>query len=129
VALAAISRAPYAKLLAFAQRLGWQFKWVSSAGTDFNYDYHVSFKPADVERGTAVYNGERYSGTMTDLPGLSVFYKDADGSVFHTYSTYARGLDPINAAYQLLDLVPKGRDEAGLAHAMAWVRHHDRYGT
>ena len=127
VAFAAISRAPQPKLAAFAQRLGWQFKWLSSAECDFNYDYGVSFRAADVEQGIARYNDAPYSGSMTDLPGLSVFYKDADGVLFRTYSTYGRGLDPINAAYQLLDLVPKGRDEAGLAHTMEWVKLRDLY--
>jgi predicted dithiol-disulfide oxidoreductase (DUF899 family) len=127
VALAAISRAPYSKLKAFAQRLGWQFKWVSSADSDFNYDYHVSFRPEDVKAGKAQYNHAPYAGTMSDLPGISVFFKDTDGALFHTYSTYARGLDPINAAYQLLDLVPKGRDEAELPNPMAWVKLHDLY--
>ena len=129
VALAAISRAPYAKLKAFALRMGWQFKWVSSADSDFNYDYRVSFRPEDVEAGRAQYNEAPYAGSMTDLPGLSVFFKDTDGGLFHTYSTYARGLDPLNSAYQLLDLVPKGRDEAGLAGTMAWVKLHDLYTT
>ena len=127
VALAAISRAPYPKLKAFAQRLGWQFKWVSSADTDFNYDYHVSFRPEDVAAGNAQYNSAPYSGKMSDLPGVSVFIQDADGAIFHTYSTYARGLDPINAAYQLLDLVPKGRDEDSQPQPMAWVKLHDLY--
>ncbi len=127
VAFAAISRAPQPKLAAFAQRLGWQFKWLSSAECDFNYDYGVSFRAADVEQGIARYNDAPYSGSMTDLPGLSVFYKDSDGALFRTYSTYARGLDPLNAAYQLLDLVPKGRDEAGLAHTMEWVKLRDLY--
>ena len=127
VALAAISRAPYTKLKAFALRMGWQFKWVSSADSDFNYDYRVSFRAEDVADGRAQYNDAPYTGSMTDLPGLSVFFKDANGGLFHTYSTYARGLDPINAAYQLLDLVPKGRDEAGLPGTMAWVKLHDLY--
>jgi predicted dithiol-disulfide oxidoreductase (DUF899 family) len=127
VAFAAISRAPYPKLAAFAKRLGWKFKWLSSEHSDFNYDYGVSFRAADVAAGHAQYNSAPYAGTMTDLPGLSVFYKDADGGLFRTYSTYARGLDPLNAAYQLLDLVPKGRDEGGLAHTMAWVKLHDLY--
>ena len=127
VALAAISRAPYAKLQAFAQRMGWRFKWVSSANTTFNYDYHVSFRAEDVKNGTARYNEAPYAGSMTDLPGISVFYKDAAGAMFHTYSTYARGLDPINAAYQLLDLAPKGRDEDRLPQPMAWVKLHDLY--
>jgi predicted dithiol-disulfide oxidoreductase (DUF899 family) len=129
VSLAAISRAPLSKLQAFASRMGWSFKWVSSANTDFNYDYHVSFRPEEVARGTTEYNYVPYDKAMTDLPGFSVFYKDPAGNLFHTYSTYARGLDPMNAAYQLLDLVPKGRDEAGLPHPMAWVRYHDRYGS
>ena len=127
VALAAISRAPYTKLKAFALRMGWQFKWVSSADSDFNYDYRVSFRPEEVKDGKTQYNYAPYAGSMTDLPGLSVFFKDPDGGLFHTYSTYARGLDPINATYQLLDLVPKGRDEAGLPGTMAWVKLHDLY--
>ena len=127
VAFAAISRAPQPKLAAFAQRLGWQFKWLSSADSDFNYDYGVSFRATDVEQGKARYNDAPYSGSMTDLPGLSVFCKDSDGALFRTYSTYGRGLDPLNVAYQLLDLVPKGRDEAGLAHTMEWVKLRDLY--
>lgn len=127
VGFAAISRAPHPKLKAFAQRMGWQFKWVSSAHSEFNYDYHVSFRPEDVKSGKAQYNEAPYTGSMTDLPGFSVFSRDADGQLFHTYSTYGRGLDPINATYQLLDIVPKGRDEAGLPQPMAWVRLHDLY--
>jgi predicted dithiol-disulfide oxidoreductase (DUF899 family) len=129
VSLAAISRAPLAKLQTFAARMGWSFKWVSAANTDFNYDYQVSFRPEDVAQGTAVYNYARYEQSMTDMPGFSVFLKDDAGDIFHTYSTYARGLDPINAAYQLLDLVPKGRDEAGLPHSMSWVKLRGLYGT
>ena len=127
VALAAISRAPYATLQAFAARMGWKFKWVSSAGSNFNYDYRVSFRAEDVAGGRAQYNHAPFAGSMTDLPGLSVFFKDSDGALFHTYSTYARGLDPLNCAYQLLDLVPKGRDEAELPAPMAWVKLHDLY--
>ena len=127
VSLAAVSRAPLAKLRSFATRMGWSFKWVSSADTDFNYDFHVSFRPEDVARGAAEYNYAPYQGSMTDLPGFSVFLRDESGSVFHTYSTYSRGLDPMNAAYQLLDLVPKGRDEAGLPQSMAWLKLHDLY--
>jgi predicted dithiol-disulfide oxidoreductase (DUF899 family) len=127
VSLAAISRAPLAKLHAFAARMGWTFKWVSGAKTDFNYDYHVSFRPEHVARGIATYNYARYDQSMADLPGFSVFLKDHDGAIFHTYSTYARGLDPMNTAYQLLDLVPKGRDEAGLPHSMSWVKLRDQY--
>jgi predicted dithiol-disulfide oxidoreductase (DUF899 family) len=127
VAFAAISRAPYPKLQAFAKRMGWQFKWVSSGDSHFNFDYHVSFRPEAVKSGKAQYNEAPYTGSMTDLPGFSVFFKDANGQLFHTYSTYGRGLDPMNATYQLLDLAPKGRDEAGLPQPMAWVRLHDLY--
>jgi predicted dithiol-disulfide oxidoreductase (DUF899 family) len=129
VSFAAISRAPLSKLQAFASRMGWSFKWVSSANTDFNYDYQVSFKPEDPARSAAEYNYTRYPGSMSDLPGFSVFFKDDAGGLFHTYSTYGRGLDPMNSAYQLLDLVPKGRDEAGLPNPMAWVKLHDLYGA
>jgi predicted dithiol-disulfide oxidoreductase (DUF899 family) len=129
VSFAAVSRAPLPKLLAFAARMGWNFKWVSAANTDFNYDYQVSFKPEDLAHGTAVYNYARYEESMTDKPGFSVFFKDEDGHIFHTYSTYARGLDPMNVAFQLLDLVPKGRDEAGLPHPMSWVKLRDLYGA
>ena len=129
VSFAAVSRAPLTKLQSFAARLGWSFKWVSSGNNDFNYDYHVSFRPQDVAHGTATYNYVDYKRSMPDLPGFSVFFKDTGGDIFHTYSTYARGLDPMNVAYQLLDLVPKGRDETGLPHAMAWVKFHDQYAT
>jgi predicted dithiol-disulfide oxidoreductase (DUF899 family) len=129
VSFAAVSRAPLTKLQAFAARLGWSFKWVSSGNNDFNYDYHVSFRPQDVAHGTATYNYVDYKRSTPDLPGFSVFFKDTGGDIFHTYSTYARGLDPMNVAYQLLDLVPKGRDETGLPHAMAWVKFHDQYAT
>ena len=126
VSFAAVSRAPLAKLQAFAARMGWSFKWVSSANNDFNYDYQVSFRKEDVARGTAMYNYTSYQESMPDKPGFSVFFKDG-ADIFHTYSTYARGLDPVNSAFQLLDLVPKGRDEAGLAHPMSWVKLHDQY--
>jgi predicted dithiol-disulfide oxidoreductase (DUF899 family) len=128
VSFAAVSRAPVPKLQAFAARLGWSFKWVSSGNNDFNYDYHVSFRQQDVARGTATYNYVDYRQSMPDLPGFSVFFKDG-ADIFHTYSTYSRGLDPMNVGYQLLDLVPKGRDEAGLPHAMSWLKLHDQYAT
>ena len=126
--LVAISRAPLPKLQAFAKRLGWSFKWLSSFDSDFNYDYHVSFKPEDRAGGKVIYNYAASKMDMSELPGISAFYKDADGQVFHTYSCYARGLDMMNTAYHYLDLLPKGRDEAGLPHSMAWVRLHDQYG-
>ena len=129
VSLAAISRAPLAKLQAFAARMGWDFRWVSAANSDFNFDYQVSFKPEDVAQGTAVYNYARYEESMPDKPGFSVFLKDEAGGIFHTYSTFARGLDPMNVAFQLLDLVPKGCDEAGLPHPMSWVKLRDLYST
>jgi len=129
VTLVGVSRAPYPKLEAFQARMGWNFKWVSNGDGDFNYDYHVSFRPDELARGAAVYNYAPYKASNSDMPGVSVFYKDADGTIYHTYSTYARGLDPMNVTYQLLDLVPKGRDEAGLPHPMAWVRLRDAYGS
>lgn len=129
VTLIAASRAPLAKIEAFKRRMGWTFNWVSAAGSRFNFDYHVSFDPNDPAHAQATYNYEKKTSAMTELPGVSVFYKDARGDVFHTYSCYARGLDMMNVAYQYLDLVPKGRDEAGQQpHAMAWVRYHDSYG-
>jgi predicted dithiol-disulfide oxidoreductase (DUF899 family) len=129
VSLAAISRAPYPKLAAFQARMGWNFKWVSGGDGDFNYDFHVSFRPDELARGAAVYNYAPYKAANPDMPGLSVFCKEADGAIYHTYSTYARGLDPMNVTFQMLDLVPKGRDEAGLPHHMAWVRLRDAYGN
>jgi predicted dithiol-disulfide oxidoreductase (DUF899 family) len=127
VQLAAVSRAPIGKLEAYRRRMGWSFKWVSSLGSDFNHDYHVSFAPE--EKADAYYNYRHGGFSGTEAPGVSVFLKEEDGTIFHTYSCYARGLDTLNSAYQLLDLVPKGRDEAGLPHPMAWVRRHDRYET
>ncbi len=132
VSFVAISRARLEHLSAFKRRMGWKFEWVSSHDSDFNFDYHVSFTPELLATGEASYNFEPLpreapAGMPLELPGASVFYKDEDGAVYHTYSTYARGLDALVGTYQWLDLVPKGRDEAGLKHTMAWVRHHDRY--
>jgi predicted dithiol-disulfide oxidoreductase (DUF899 family) len=120
----AISRGPLEKLVAFQKRLGWTFKWVSSARNDFNFDLGVSFDPA---RGEATYNYAPRSFGGTELPGISVFCKEPDGSVYHTYSTYGRGLDMMNAAYHYLDLVPKGRDEKNLKSSMEWLRYRDAY--
>jgi predicted dithiol-disulfide oxidoreductase (DUF899 family) len=126
VTFVAISRAPLAEIEAFKRRMGWRFPWVSSFGSDFNFDYHVSF--ADVAVGKdGDYNYERQVIVSDEMPGASVFYKDETGGVFHTYSAYARGLDILVGAYNFLDLTPKGRDEAELPWTMAWVRHHDRY--
>jgi predicted dithiol-disulfide oxidoreductase (DUF899 family) len=129
VTLLAISSAPYPNIAAFQARMGWTFKWVSSSGNDFNHDYHVTFTPREPEEDEAYYNytWSKFSGT--ERPGISVFYRDTDGTIYHTYSCYARGLDMLNGAYHFLDLAPKGRDEAGLSFPMAWVRFHDSYGT
>ena len=127
VTLIAVSRAPLAKLEAFKQRMGWTFTWVSSGGNEFNFDYDVSFRPDAAAHAT--YNYAPKTSSMTELPGISVFYKDASGAIFHTYSSYARGLDMMNVAYQYLDLVPKGRDEDREMHPMAWLRYRDAYGS
>jgi len=123
VSFLAVSRAPVAKIQAFERRMGWRFKWVSSFGSDFNHDYHVSFTPEQVA-GEAVYNYAK-GKVMSEREGLSVFIKDDAGVVYHSYSCYARGIDLLNTAYNVLDLVPKGRDEAD--GPQTWVRHHDRY--
>ncbi|HYF35083.1 MAG TPA: thioredoxin family protein [Prosthecobacter sp.] len=129
VSFTAVSRAPLAKLQAFKQRLGWHFSWVSSGGTGFNTDFHVSFTQEELAGGQVDYNYKLQEVNSTELPGLSVFYKDPAGNIYHTYSTYGRGLDMIMGTYRVLDLVPKGRDEDGLDFSMAWVRYHDRYDT
>ena len=127
VTLITVSSAPLATLEAYKKRMGWSFKWVSSAGADFNGDYQVSFTPEQQKAGPIFYNYEMRSFPSTEAPGISVFAKDERGTVYHTYSCYARGLDMLNGAYHMLDLVPKGRDEAALPHSMAWLRHRDRY--
>ena len=123
VSFVAVSRAPFAKLAAYRHRMGWSFTWVSSADSDFNFDYGVSFE-AD-ERASPVYNYGSLSPRGPEREGMSVFFKDESGDVFHTYSAYARGIDLLNAAYNYLDLVPKGRDEDG--RGQFWVRRHDEY--
>src|SRR5262249_51782596 len=123
VSMVAISRAPLAKLESFKRRMGWTFDWYSSAGSDFNYDYGVSFRPDAVARGEINYNYKVMKRAAADLPGFSTFAKDAAGAVFHTYSCYERGVDMLNAGYHLLDLMPKGRDEDALEYPMAWLRH------
>jgi predicted dithiol-disulfide oxidoreductase (DUF899 family) len=127
VTFLAISRAPYAEIQKFQKRMGWNFKWVSSNGSDFNFDYNVSFTPEEKAKGKIFYNFDTADYFSEEGPGASIFYKNDAGEIFHTYSTYARGLDPLVATYQWLDLAPKGRNEEGLAHTMAWVRHHDKY--
>jgi predicted dithiol-disulfide oxidoreductase (DUF899 family) len=124
VTFLAISRAPLAKLEAFKKRMGWRFAWYSSFGTDFNYDYQASFRPEDKKK---YFNYKTEEMDMTDREGTSVFYKDPRGAVYHTYSTYARGIDIVNGAYNFLDMAPKGRDEDHLDFTQEWVRYHDRY--
>ncbi len=128
VTLLAVSRAPLPQIEAFKKRMNWRFKWVSSNGNDFNHDYHVSFTKDEMASGKIYYNYDMTEFPSEEGPGASVFYKDGTGGIFHTYSTYSRGLDMLIGAYNYLDLVPKGRDEDGLTFSMAWVRHHDKYG-
>ncbi len=127
VTLLPISNARLEQIEAFKKRMGWTFKWVSAFGTDFNRDHHVSFTPEEMKRKEMFYNYQTTSFPREEAVGISVFAKDADGNVFHTYSCYSRGVDMLNLAYHYLDLVPKGRDEAGLSYTQAWVRHHDTY--
>jgi predicted dithiol-disulfide oxidoreductase (DUF899 family) len=127
VTMIAVSRAPYNKLAEYQKRMGWDFKWFSSYDTDFNYDYHVSFTQEELAKNQAYYNYIAQASPSPELQGVSVFFKDSGGRVFHTYSTYSRGIDMLNAAYNYLDLVPKGRDEAGHAFPQFWVRRHDEY--
>lgn len=123
----AISRAPLAKIEPFKQRMGWNFKWLSSFQSEYNFDFHVSFTPEEMQSGTAFYNYEHTNPDVTDREGISVFYQDERGAIFHTYSCFARGIDMMNVTYQYLDLTPKGRDEAGHDDPQFWVRHHDGY--
>ena len=125
--MVAVSRAPFDKLAAYRQRMGWGFKWVSSSGNDFNRDYHVSHTPQELAQGEAYYNYTRQKPYGSEAPGISVFCRDPSGAVFHAYSCYARGLDMLNGAYHFLDLVPKGRDEDSLPFHSAWLRRRDEY--
>jgi predicted dithiol-disulfide oxidoreductase (DUF899 family) len=125
--LVVVSRAPIEEIEAFKKRMGWKFKWVSSFHSDFNFDYHVSFTAEERATGRVEYNYEKTAFGSEEAPGASVFYKDPAGEIFHTYSTYGRGLDILVGTYNFLDLTPKGRDEDNLPFTMAWVRHHDRY--
>jgi len=127
VALVVVSRAPLPQIDAFRKRMGWSFRWVSSYGSEFNRDYHVSFTKEEIAEGNVYYNYGPNGFPSEEAPGISVFYKNGTGEVFHTYSAYARGAEPLLGGYYLLDAVPRGRDEAGLPFTMAWVRHHDRY--
>jgi predicted dithiol-disulfide oxidoreductase (DUF899 family) len=125
VTLVAVSRAPYAKIAAYRRRMGWKHPWYSSSGTTFNYDFLVSFTPDQTKANLAVYNYRRQDPEDADREGVSVFFRDEHGTVFHTYSAYARGIDMLNLTYHYLDIVPKGRDEAETGPN--WVRRHDEY--
>jgi predicted dithiol-disulfide oxidoreductase (DUF899 family) len=129
VTITMVSRAPLAKIEAFKKRMGWRFAWVSSYGSDFNADFQVSFTKEEMAHGKVNYNYTMQEFPSEEAPGLSVFHQDANGDVFHTYSTYGRGLEQLLGTYMILDLVPKGRDEDHLGFTMEWVRYHDRYGT
>jgi len=126
VTMVAVSRAPYAELAAYQKRMGWRFKWLSSSGSDFNFDFNVSFTPEEVKRKKALYNFVEQDPFVSEREGVSVFFKDAKGKLFRTYSTYARGIDTLCVDYQYLDIVPKGRHEPK-GNAQAWVRRHDEY--
>jgi predicted dithiol-disulfide oxidoreductase (DUF899 family) len=129
VTLVVVSRAPLPEIEAFKKRMGWRFKWVSSYGSDFNYDYHVSFTKEQIAKGKVYYNYEMREFQIEELAGTSMFYKDEAGDIFHTYSTYARGAEMLGGVYGYLDHLPKGRNETGPNHDLTdWVRHHDRYG-
>lgn len=127
IALLAVSRAPLVEIEAFKRRMGWRFAWASSHGNDFNRDFHVSFTPEERARGEVFYNFQMAPFPLEEAPGVSVFYKDDAGHIFHTYSTFGRGVEVMMGTYNLVDLTPKGRDEDELEYTMAWVRHHDRY--
>ena len=126
ITMLAISRAKLEKLEAYKKRMGWGFKWVSSFDNDFNRDYHVSFTEEETQKGEMYYNYHRTHFPSSEGPGISVFYKDEDGTVYHTYSCYARGLDMLNGAYHMIDLTPKGRMEQGQRN-MYWLKRHDQY--
>lgn len=127
VTVAVVSRAPLAKIEPFKKRLGWRFNWVSSNSSDFNADYHVSFTKEQMAQGKVDYNYTLQEFPSEEAPGLSVFYKNAAGEIFHTYSSFGRGLETLLGTYMMLDRMPKGRDEEHLDFSMAWVRYHDRY--
>jgi predicted dithiol-disulfide oxidoreductase (DUF899 family) len=127
VTVVAVSRAPLAKIAPFQKRMGWRFDWVSSAGTRFNQDFRVSFSPEEIASGKVDYNYTEGAPLGEERHGVSVFHKNAAGEIFHTYSSYGRGLEDLLGVYTPLDMTPKGRDEAGLPWPMAWVRHHDAY--
>jgi len=128
VSYVAVARAPLADIEAYRQRMGWRFRWVSSHGSDFNYDFHVSFTPAQLAAGTALYNFRTGVLPMEDLSGHSVFHRDDNGEIFLTYAVFARGAEELLSTYMFLDMTPKGRNETGPhGNLTDWVRPHDRY--
>jgi len=122
-----VSRAPYPEIAAYHKRMGWTFKWVSSFGSDFNFDYHVSFTEEDEKRGKAFYNFADMDYMGDEMPGTSVFFKNEAGEIFYTYSAFARGSELIGGVYGILDVTPKGRNEPPGGNLTAWVRRHDEY--
>lgn len=127
VAYAVVARAPLEKTEPFRRRMGWQVRWVSSYANDFNFDFHVSFTPEEIAGGTAYYNFQSGARVIDEMSGRSVFYKDAAGTIFHTYSSFARGGELFLTSYAFLDITPKGRDETINGNLTDWVRHHDKY--
>ena len=127
IKLVAVSRAPLERILQYRKRMGWSFDWYSSLNNQFNFDYSVGFTPEQQQSEDNNYNFGTMKFNMDEAPGLSVFIRDEEGNIYHSYSTYARGLDMFNAAYHIMDVTPKGRDEDGLPYTMAWLRRHDQY--
>lgn len=128
VSFAVVSRAPLSGIEAYRHRMAWDVRWVSSFESDFNYDFHVSFRPEEMASGKVIYNYEEQAAEIEELPGSSVFYKNAAGEIFHTYSVYGRGGEEVISAYMLLDFTPKGRNETGPNHNLTdWVKRHDSY--
>ena len=127
IAFVAVSRAPLADIARFRERMGWKFDWVSSNGSDFNFDFGVSFTAQELASGEVAYNYRKGFFPAEEAPGISVFCQDAAGDVFHTYSTFGRGVEVMMGAYRLMDLAPQGRNERDVFYKMEWVRHHDRY--
>ncbi|WP_028104448.1 DUF899 domain-containing protein [Pseudoduganella violaceinigra] len=127
VSFVVVSRAPLASLENMRRELGWKFKWVSCGESDFNYDFHVSFAAEEMAGGAVYYNFKKQPFPLQDAPGISVFYKDEAGAVYHTYSTYGRGVEVMMHTYRMLDLTPLGRQEEGMPYGLAWVQYHDRY--